>query len=64
MPVDFKPKPIKGLKIQYGGATYDNVIYMSASNDEVRFEHMPNESTTVNITCKLKDAKIITGGDK
>jgi hypothetical protein len=62
--VMYKPKPIKGLKIEHGGQTYDNITYMSASNEGISFEHMPNESTTVNIHCKANEAKIITGGDK
>lgn len=65
MPIDYKPKPIKGLKVEYGGQTYDKVTYLSCSNDGISFEHMPNDSTTVNVRCKVSEAKISIGeGDK
>ncbi len=60
----YKAKPIKGLKIEHGGQIYDKITYMSASNEGISFEHMPNENTMVNIHCKADEAKIITGGDK
>lgn len=60
----YKPKPIKGLKVEHNGETYGNITYLSASSDGISFEHMPNDSTTVNIHCKASEAKIITGGDE
>lgn len=61
---EYKPKPIKGLKIEYNGTTYDKVTYMSCSNDGLNFEHMPNESTQIHINCKMGEANITLGGDK
>lgn len=61
----YKPKPIKGLKIEHGGEIYDKIVYMNCSNEGLSFEHMPNESTSVNIHCKINEAKIsISESDK
>lgn len=56
--MEYKPKAIKGLKIEYNGESYDKIVYMSCSNDGISFEHMPNDNTSVNIRCKINEAKI------
>ncbi len=61
---EYKPKPIKGLKVAYGGETYNKITYMSCSNDGFYFEHMPDDNTTINIRCKPDEAQISYGGDK
>lgn len=60
----YKPKIIKGLKIEYDGETYDKISYLACSNDGVTFEHNPNDSTYVNVHCKLNEIKVISGDDK
>lgn len=61
----YKPKLIKGLKIEYNGETYDKITYLSASNEGFFFEHMPNESTSVSVRCKINEAKLaVSEGDK
>lgn len=57
----YKPKPIKGLKVQYNGETYDKITYLSCSNEGISFEHMPNDNTSVYIRCKVNEAKIMIG---
>lgn len=59
----YKPKPIKGLKVEYDSETYDKITYLSCSSDGISFEHMPNDSTTMNIRCKINEAKIKIGDD-
>lgn len=61
----YKPKPIKGLKVEYNGETYDKITYLSASSEGFSFEHMPNDSTSVNVRCKINEAKLtISESDK
>lgn len=61
---DYKPKPIKGLKVEYDGETYDKITYLSCSNEGISFEHMPSDSTTVYIRCKISEAKITIGKEE
>jgi hypothetical protein len=60
----YKPKPIKGLAVKYGKETYDKITYLSCGSEGISFDHMPNENTTVNIRCKISEAKIISGGEE
>lgn len=61
----YKPKPIKGLSIEYDGTTYDKITYLSCSNEGLSFDNMPDDNTTVYVRCKISEAKIITkDGDK
>lgn len=59
--MDYKPKPIKGLKLELNGKTYDNITYMSCSNEGMFFECMQDENVRINVNCKPNEAKIITG---
>lgn len=57
----YKPKVIKGLKVEYAGETYDRITYLSCSNEGFSFEHMPNDNTSINVRCKVNEAKLISG---
>lgn len=59
--MDYKPKPIKGLKVEVNGETYDKITYMSCSNDGMFFDCIKDENVTINIRCKPSEAKIISG---
>ncbi len=61
---EWKPKPIKGLKVEYNGTIYDKITNISCDNESMYFTHMPNESTSINVNCKPSEAKVIMGGDK
>lgn len=54
----YNPKINKGLKIEYSNKIYDKIIYLSISDNEIRFENKENESTTNNVSCKLNEVKI------
>ena len=60
---EYKPKPIKGLKITHKGTVYDKIVYVSCSNEGISFENMPNENTTINIRCAVDEATVSFGGD-
>lgn len=55
---DYKPKVIKGLKVEYNKIVYDKIIYLSCSNEGISFENMPDDNTTMNVRCKIGEAKI------
>ena len=57
---EYKPKPIKGLKIELNGELYDNITYMSCSNDGMFFDCIKNDNVTVNVHCNPNEAKIVT----
>lgn len=58
MPIEYNPKINKGLKIEYSNKIYDKIIYLSISENKVRFENKENESTTNNVVCNLSEIKI------
>lgn len=58
-----KQKTIKGMTVEYGGNTIDGIItlYVDAyDKGEVSFAYLENESTTINVRCKLSEVKINT----
>ena len=57
---EYKPKAIKGLKIELNEEIYENITYMSCSNDGMYFETMKDNNVTINIRCKPNEAKIVT----
>lgn len=61
--MEYKPKAIKGLKIELNGETYDKITYMSYSNEGMLFDCIKDENVTVNVHCKTNEAKIITSED-
>ena len=58
MPIEYNPKINKGLKIEYQNKIYDKIIYLSISDNKIRFENKENESTTNNVSCNLSEIKI------
>ena len=58
-----KQKTIKGMTVEYNGKTIDGIItlYVDAyDKGEVSFTYLENESTTINVRCKLSEVKINT----
>lgn len=56
-----KQKTIKGLTVEYNGKTIDNIISLyidTYGKEAVGFTYLENESTTINVSCALKDVKI------
>lgn len=60
MPTEYNPKIIKGVKVEYQNKIYDKIIYLTISDNKIRFENKENESTTNNVCCNISEAKIIT----
>lgn len=58
--MEYKPKPIKGLSVKYKDTVYNNITYMSCSNEGFYFESTENENVRTNIHCKSEDVEIIT----
>lgn len=58
--MEYKPKPIKGLSVKYNDKVYNNITYMSCSNEGLFFECSENENIRTNINCKMEDVEIIT----
>lgn len=58
----WKPKPIKGLKIEYNGTVYDKITYLSCDTDGMHFDNQTDNSTTIAVNCKIEDVKITTAG--
>ena len=60
-------RPIKNLKINYKGNTYDNITYFSISNwdgkERVSFTNKENRNTTTNINCSFSDIEIINNAN-
>lgn len=61
--MEYKPKPIKGLKVELKGKTYENITYMSCSNEGMFFECMQDDNVRLNINCEPNEVKIITSED-
>lgn len=59
-----KPKIVKGCKITKGNTVYNNITHFSVYGDEVYFSNCENDSTSINVECKLKDVYIQFGDDK
>lgn len=55
---EYNPKINKNLKVEYQNKIYDKIIYLSISENKIRFENKENESTTNNICCNLSEVKI------
>ena len=55
---EYNPKINKNLKVEYQNKIYDKIIYLSISENKIRFENKENESTTNNICCNLSKVKI------
>ncbi len=58
MIAEYNPKINKNLKVEYENKIYDKIIYLSISENKIRFENKENESTTNNICCNLSEVKI------
>ena len=58
MLAEYNPKINKGLKIEYNNKIYNQIIYLSISDNEIRFENKENEGITNNVSCKLSEVKI------
>ncbi len=58
MIAEYNPKINKNLKVEYANKIYDKIIYLSISENKIRFENKENESTTNNICCNLSEVKI------
>ena len=58
MITEYNPKINKNLKVEYENKIYDKIIYLSISENKIRFENKENESTTNNICCNLSEVKI------
>lgn len=55
---EYNPKINKNLKVEYQNKIYDKIIYLSISENKIRFENKENESTTNNVCCNLSEVKI------
>lgn len=55
---EYNPRINKNLKVEYQNKIYDKIVYLSISENKIRFENKENESTTNNICCNLSEAKI------
>lgn len=64
MMIDNKPKLIKRCKITHGNTVYNKITHLSIYADDVYFSNSENDTTSVNIECKLNDVKIEFGSDK
>lgn len=60
---EYKPKPIKGLKVKVNGIVYDKIAYMSCSSEGIYIENIDSQTTTTNIRCKAEDLEIIVNQD-
>lgn len=65
--MESKEKPIKGLKIEYDGKTYENITYFSISNwngnERVNFTEKKDNTVSTNVNCKFSDIKIVQSSD-
>lgn len=45
-----KPKPIKGMKIKYGGVTYDNIISVNRGYEYSSFSYLDERGNLCGIS--------------
>lgn len=60
---EYKPKPIKNLKIIHKGIVYDKIEYLSCSWEGVHFTNLDGENMSTNVNCKMEDIEIIVNQD-